>query len=270
MKMQFLRTILKPIIGKQKYQRLFERMHKLSLEGMNIGTGGIADGSGEKLVLEYIKNKFGDNQKIIHIFDVGANEGYYSILLGTVFEFNVQIYSFEPSKKTFNELLKNTQHYENIRHFNFGFGEKAETLNLYSYPEVSTLSSLYQRKLDHFGIQMNVLEKVEISTIDTFCAELGINHIHFLKLDIEGHELSALKGAYNMMLAGKIDFIQFEFGGCNIDSKTFFQDFFYLLIDNYNIYRILQDGLSKIEQYSELNDIFLTTNFLAEKKVKII
>lgn len=64
----------------------------------------------------------------------------------------------------------------------------------------------------------------------------------------------------------RIDAIQFEFGGCNIDSRTFFQDFFYLLKDNYKIYRVLKDGLLEMPIYKETYEIFITINYLAIKK----
>ncbi|MFN8245330.1 MAG: hypothetical protein U0T56_02965 [Ferruginibacter sp.] len=85
-------------------------------------------------------------------------------------------------------------------------------------------------------------------------------------MDVEGHELSCLKGASTMIKNGAIDFIQFEFGGCNIDSRTYLQDFWYLLHDQYNFYRIVKDGLMPIEQYNERWEIFKNINFLLEKK----
>ena len=69
-----------------------------------------------------------------------------------------------------------------------------------------------------------------------------------------------------MIEADAITNILFEFGGCNIDSRTFFQDFFYLLKDKYHIYRVLQDGLFQISEYREIYEIFLTTNFLEVHK----
>ena len=83
---------------------------------------------------------------------------------------------------------------------------------------------------------------------------------------IEGHELKALKGAARMINEKKVDVIQFEFGGCNIDSRTYFQDFFYLLKDNFTIYRILRDGLLEMPTYQETHEIFITINYLAVKK----
>ncbi len=69
-----------------------------------------------------------------------------------------------------------------------------------------------------------------------------------------------------MLGSGAVDFIQFEFGGCNIDSRTYFQDFYYLLNDRYKISRILKDGLYPISRYKEMYEAFTTTNYLAEKK----
>lgn len=69
-----------------------------------------------------------------------------------------------------------------------------------------------------------------------------------------------------MICNNKIEVIQFEFGGCNIDSRTYFQDFYYLLKDNYKIYRILKNGLIEIKSYKEIYEIFITINYLAIKK----
>jgi hypothetical protein len=113
---------------------------------------------------------------------------------------------------------------------------------------------------------MSKSEIVEINTIDEFCSANGIRHIHFLKMDVEGNELNILYGAKQMIESDSIDFIQFEFGGCNIDSRTYFQDFFYLLKDRYHIYRILKKGLFQIDTYSEKYEIFTTTNYLAQRK----
>src|SRR5690606_3866529 len=107
---------------------------------------------------------------------------------------------------------------------------------------------------------------IEIRTIDQFCRDQNISNIDFLKLDIEGHEMAALRGASEMLNKNAIRFIQFEFGGCNIDSRTYFQDFWYLLHERYKIYRIVRDGLFHVERYSETYEIFRTINYLAELK----
>ncbi len=253
------------MLGRKMFQKLFEKINFISLLGMNIGGGQDADKSGEKKAIMYI-NKFFKSQSKITVFDVGANKGQYATLLNMVFKEKAQIYSFEPSKNTFKELNETICDFKNIEIFNFGFGNESQKIELYTNAQGSGLASLYKRRLDHFKINMDKCEVIDIKTIDDFCIEKNINQIHFLKLDVEGHEFKVLEGAKRMLKSGSIDFIQFEFGGCNIDSRTFFQDFFYLLNDQYTIFRILKNGLYPIHEYKEIYEAFLTTNYLAQKK----
>jgi len=176
------------------------------------------------------------------------------------------IYAFEPSNKTFNKLKTNLADLTKLKLHNFGLGNENTKITLYTNSDESGLASVYKRRLDHFNIDMNKSEDIVIKTLDAFCDENRIQHVHFLKLDVEGHELKVLEGAKKMLHSGSIDFIQFEFGGCNIDSRTYFQDFYYLLKDNYKIYRIVKDGLYHINQYREMYEAFITTNYLAERK----
>ncbi len=259
-----MKKIFNKIAGKKKYQSLFEKLYRLSLKGMNVGSGGSHINSGELFAMKYIAQKISNSDNLV-VFDVGANVGNYTLMISDVFKNNTQIFSFEPSVNTFNLLIDNTKKINNIKQFNFGFGAKTETLTLYSNDNTG-LSSVYERNLEHFNMKLGKKEEIRIHTIDEFCIQNKINHIHFLKMDVEGHELKILEGAKQMINSNCIDYIQFEFGGCNIDSRTFFQDFYYLLKDKYNIYRILKDGLFKISSYQEVYELFVTTNFLAEKK----
>jgi FkbM family methyltransferase len=264
MKNKIYKILLSPILGKKKFQILFENLYKMSLLGMNMSGGSNYNDSGEKFTLDYINKKFKKNDNLI-LFDVGANIGGYSILLNKIFGAKSKVYSFEPSLNTFLKLKENTKNIPEIKIHNIGLGNNITKSSLFTNLDESGLSSLYKRRLNHFNIELNKKEEVDIKTIDLFCEENKINHINFLKLDVEGHENHVLQGATRMLKSGKIDYIQFEFGGCNIDSKTFFQDLYYLLKDDYKIYRILKDGLFPITQYKEIYEVFSTTNYLAEK-----
>jgi len=260
-----MKKIVTIILCKISNQHFWEKIFQLSLRGMNIGNGGDFSQSGELFVLKYIQNKL-KKEPLVVIFDVGANVGNYSKALSDIFDAQAKIYSFEPSKKTFEVFLTATKAYENIIPNNFGFSDKACNRTLFTNAESSGFASVYQRRLEHFGINMDKTEEIELTTIDAYCTENKIERIHFLKLDVEGHELSALNGAKKMIRNKKIDFIQFEFGGCNMDSRTYFQDFYYLLKDNYTIYRILKDDIYELSNYREIYEIFIPTNFLAIKK----
>jgi hypothetical protein len=73
-----------------------------------------------------------------------------------------------------------------------------------------------------------------------------------------------LRGASKLIERGAIGAIQFEFGAANLDSRTYFRDFFLLLSSKYCLYRVLQDGLFPIVSYKETYEIFKrASNYLA-------
>ncbi len=261
------RKIIDWIAGRKALQGFFETLYTGAVYGMNYGNGGDFRKSGEKSVLKYIKSKLAIYKERITLFDVGANRGNYTIELSNSFsDRSFDIHSFEPSKATFDVLLKNVGANERVTVNNFGFGDKPETVKLFQMGPVSGLSSVYERRLEHSGIDMSQYEQVQIRTIDDYCKEKKIERIHFLKLDIEGHEYKCLLGSSSLLRDKKIDFIQFEFGGCNIDSRTFFQDYWYLLKDDFNLYRIVKNGLVRIAKYNERWEIFKNINYLAALK----
>jgi FkbM family methyltransferase len=262
-------TALKSALrGKKKLQGFFDTIHQYSLSGMNIGTGTEFTNSGEKFVLEFIYNELKIKAKsaVPLLFDVGANIGEYTLEANTIFNSNVTIHSFEPSKATFEKMIENFGNRKNLYGHQLALSDESGDITLYSNGTLSALASLNKRRLDHYNIAFEHSERVQKTTLDSFCLEHNIKEIDFLKIDVEGHELSVLHGARQLLQNKSITYIQFEFGGTNIDSRTFFQDFYYLLKDNYSLYRILSNGLQEIREYNERYEIFLASNFLAVKK----
>jgi FkbM family methyltransferase len=260
-----IKQIFNLLSGRLIFQNIFENLYRVSLLGMNIGAGSDCDTSGEiSVIKKIIENSPREKPQVV--FDIGANIGKYTKILNKYFPKNTTIYSFEPSKYTFSKLKKNYNKISRINLYNFGFSNHKGKLDLFSDKKESGLASVYRRRLDHFDIEMSHKEVVEMRTIDEFCKESNIKKILFLKIDVEGHELEVLEGAKTMLESKNIKNIQFEFGGTNIDSRTFLQDFYYLLGKNYKIFRIVKDGIFDMGKYRESFECFLTTNYLAVLK----
>lgn len=194
-------------------------------------------------------------------FDVGANKGDYARMLLKLFPPNTQIHCFEPSKETFSSLKK----VENIYANNCGLGDRCGSATLFYDTPGSGLASLTKRRLDHFGVKIDCSEEVHLQTLDNYCDSNSINYIDVLKVDVEGHELSVFKGAEAMLGKNSIGVIQFEFGGCNIDSKTSFQDLYYFLKNyNYSLYRMCKKNrLYPLPSYKEIYEIPVYQNIIA-------
>ncbi|MGB3618010.1 MAG: FkbM family methyltransferase [Catalinimonas sp.] len=248
-----------------KSQAFWEAVHQLSLKQMNYGHSGHFQDTGELWAVKLVRTRF-QREASITVFDVGANKGFYAATLSDLFGSQAQIHSFEPSRATYEQLLRNTHGRTNVLANHFGLSDEQHTQLLYTNTEGSGLASVYQRNLEHYDIAMAQTEEVRLTTIDDYCTEHAVERIHFLKLDVEGHELSVLKGAEGLLAAGRVDVIQFEFGGCNIDSKTYFRDFYHLLRGDFRIYRILRKGLREIRAYGETNEIFANANYLAIRR----
>jgi FkbM family methyltransferase len=153
----------------------------------------------------------------------------------------------------------------NVIFLPIALSETEESATLYKDAEISGLASLTKRRLDHLSIDMSITEQVQCRTLDSIVSENNVSTIDLLKIDVEGHELSVLRGAKATFSAGKIAAVQFEFGGCNLDTRTNLQDFFYFFADyGFELHVIRPRGdFVRLSKYSELMEQYRTTNFLA-------
>jgi FkbM family methyltransferase len=195
------------------------------------------------------------------VFDVGANAGDYAAVVIDAMN-DPLIHCFEPSQTAYALLHERFGRTPGAHLHNFGFGAEDATVTLYADKRGSGMGSVYPRRLDHFGIDVHAVEEVRIARLDMFCAENGIERIDFLKIDTEGHELSVLQSAGEMLVPERIRAIQFEFGGTAIDSRIYFQDFSYLLTPRYTIHRLLPDGLWPMPLYSERHEVLMYANYI--------
>lgn len=262
-----VKKIIGYFLGRVELQSFFEKLHKLSLYGMQYGSGVFVKDSGEENAIEYVKDKIKNTNRELTLFDVGANKGEYALTLQKIFsQREHKTYCFEPSLEIFDYLKRNVSSFPVIFPFQIGLGDVNQKFTLHKRSTFSGMNSIIERKMDHYNIQFDIKEEITVETIDGFCQQHNIDTIDFMKMDVEGYEYKCLLGAKKMIEEGNIRFIQFEFGSTSLDARVFFQDFWYLLKDKYHFYRIVKNGLVPITKYNERLEIFRTSNFLLEKK----
>jgi len=236
----------------------------LALNELGVLRSGDYTLSGEQFFLEKILPMFIEDKKPI-FFDVGANTGDYSKLLASIFP-KATIYAFEPNPHTY-KILQSESKNQNIITSMIGISSSTGEATISLDPKFLTSgsTSLYGEKIESLGMydhDLSVKEKIRLSTLDLLTSKANVGIIDFLKIDIEGNELEALRGGVNLIKKDRIGIIQFEFNVTNIASRVFLKDF-YDLLEGYRFYRIKQRGLVALNAYSPLNEVYRIQNILA-------
>jgi len=206
------------------------------------------------------------NVKPLIFLDIGGNKGDYTKEVLKRYP-KINAFVFEPSSINVNILQNEFVNLPNVKINDCALSDVNGKQKLYCDKFGSGLASLAKRRLDHFNIDMNNSEEIETKRFDDFwkTTEYKSNNntiIDYVKIDVEGYELFVLEGfgdlVYNMRI------IQFEFGGANIDTRTFFQDLWYFFKEKgFSLYRITPIGNLPVRQYSEIDEFFSTTNYIA-------
>jgi FkbM family methyltransferase len=201
------------------------------------------------------------------LIDAGANVGEWTKaflkLGGSAVE---KVYMFEPDMANADKLKSIDD--KRVRICSEGLWRESGERELYSECEGSRLASFYRRKLDHHHIDFAVVRKVRTVSLDEFLDRENIEVVDFMKLDIEGGEFDVLEGGIESLRGGKVLALSFEFGGCNIDSRTYLRDFWFFLDDlRFSLYIVNPlTGLFPITRYHERDENFLTANYIAVRK----
>ena len=130
------------------------------------------------------------------VFDVGANIGWYSCVLSRHAP-GADIFAFEPDPENFELLRDNVERNscDGIHPVRMGVGERTETrtLHLYKASNVGRHSMLDI----HDGPTIEVL----VTSLDEFVREreLDVGRVKFLKIDVEGFEYFAFRGAEEVL-----------------------------------------------------------------------
>jgi FkbM family methyltransferase len=202
------------------------------------------------------------------VFDVGANVGSWSEEVFNQFP-NAEIHLFEPIPKIYKNLLQNLAEAignSKIIPNNYALGKQEESKQFAYYQDYPEWSTFYRRweVEKEYNIKEPKILNVLTTTIDNYCQRQEIERINFLKIDMEGSELNVLEGAKKLLSRGKIDCIQFEYGGTYIDSQTTLKQVFDFLENfRYAIFKIEPDGLKYLPSFQPDYENYQWSIFLA-------
>jgi len=167
------------------------------------------DGHIESLeILELIKNNYPTQIKTI--FDIGGNIGSWTLLVKTIFP-NAEIHAFEPLEGFANRLKENTKKIDSIFVHQVALANEEAMSEMYVAGDSSSLMPLGKLMQEQYEIQSNEKTTIQTVILDNYIKEKNIPQPDFIKLDIQGYELEALKGAKKAMNYAKYIFIEVSF-----------------------------------------------------------
>lgn len=222
------------------------------------------DRNGEKVFIGNLMEYFRNKKEAFEFFDVGCNVGDYTdLLIRNAIYLKYRIHCFEPTKYCLNKLNDRFKEFPEVNIYNFGLSDNECETKIFYDKEGSGLASLYERNLKSYGLELDKFEKIKLKRADAFLIANDIDHIDFLKLDIEGNELKALNGFGKYLNGEFIDFIQFEYGGANLDSKSSLLDIYSLLQSRgFFVAKIMKNGL-EIREYEPYMENYMYSNYVA-------
>lgn len=159
--------------------------------------------------------------------DGGAHIGTWSVHLAEQFR---QVLAFEPAADTYKCLAANTRNYTAVRTINAALGAAAGSCVVVD--DLTRIGNTGSRTVYEGDVTHGVARgfKVRLDTVDSY----NLIDLDFLKLDVEGYELNALRGASDtirrtnpVIVVEHKEFNPIRFGGVS-QVKLFLKDLGYL------------------------------------------
>jgi FkbM family methyltransferase len=160
----------------------------------------------EDYVNSFFKNRLGLIPGGI-MLDIGANIGWYSVVMAK--ECGLRVFAFEPHPFNFSMLKDNIRinNTKNVFAFQNALADREGRMKLHVYKSYN----MGRHSLVDHG-KTGKYHEVDTISIDGFMAKQGMENepVELFKIDIEGFEMAALRGARNTLHRTRYVFSEFS------------------------------------------------------------
>lgn len=132
--------------------------------------------------------------------DVGANEGYFTVLGGTLVGAGGRVIAIEPQERALRALTENVRlnGLANVETMAVLLGSAEGVGTLHLAPSTNTGAS-GTRSPVRYPVRR---QRVRVTTLDSLLEAAGATRCDLLKLDVEGAEVDVLRGARRALAEG--------------------------------------------------------------------
>lgn len=132
------------------------------------------------------------------VLDIGAHHGFYTLLSARLTGSNGRVFAFEPSRRERKALLRHVSlnRCKNVRVQAFALGAERKEAELHVVEGSQTGCNSLRAPVVLSGTSTT---SVRVIPLDDWLTEENVEHVDFIKLDVEGGELDVLKGATKLL-----------------------------------------------------------------------
>lgn len=204
-------------------------------------------------------------------FDIGANYGYFALLLHAIVRGKGRVYAFEPNPQVFECLalsIKPYRHAGSLRAFQVALGSRESVEDLYFDPSIPGGGSiLFSEMVKKTGKLSS--SSVKVTTLDKMFGDIDMEAPIFIKMDVEGAEYGVLRGAQNLIEKAHNLTVMLEFTPAFIAREVSVKEYVGWLQDcGFSFFCARQGDLQEMS-VTDVCDAPNMTLFLQKKKSKV-
>jgi FkbM family methyltransferase len=141
--------------------------------------------------------------------DVGAHVGEYTLLASSLVGPTGGVHCFEPQPDTFELLLHNitVNRLTNVHLNSCALAESCRNAQLY----IARLDNIGQTSLRRPDNYTGTAIDISCRTLDDYAENRALDRIDLIKIDVEGAELSVLRGAHDILSRRRKPYLILEF-----------------------------------------------------------
>jgi len=134
------------------------------------------------------------------IIDIGSNIGFYAIILSEIAGEKGKVHCFEPDIVNFKHLQKAVKPLKNVVINHKAVGPNTEKIKIYTSKELNVDHRTYEPE------EYDEVIEIDAVNLDEYLSNLNggkIPDVDFIKMDIQGFEMQAIKGMQKTLTENK-------------------------------------------------------------------